>query len=358
METLFDNSPNIKTVGIDSGFGYMKVVAEEKKIKFQNIAARGISRVIEKSIREINPRRADQLKEIDVLIEMEGHPTQHYFFGELAFDGSEPSYIWEKDRVNAERARAAIFTAIALVTNEEESYYYVMTGLPLTHLPKLKNEYENNLPGTAIVTFQGGPLAGQKRKITILKARPTAQGYGIFLNEILDENGAPTNKSLLKGQVGIIDVGMGTVNINLIRDGQPKDIGSDTLELGMNHVHQAIRQFIIEQGGYITIEEVEKVYSTGIYETFNETKINFEPVKQTALRDLANIITQAVSRSWNIPALKKIIVGGGGGQAIYDLLPFQQKMLANDSQFANALGYYKGATRMLRRHQDESENIN
>lgn len=341
----------IKAIGIDGGYGYMKAVASQNKIIFQNVAARGIERTIERSIRDINPSRSNQLKELDVLVEAEGRKSQHYFFGDLAFDGLEPSYIWDKDKVNAERSRAAMLTAMALASKEQEICYYVMTGLPLTHLPKLKDEYETSLLGTSNITFLGGPLSGQKKTIHIEKVRPTAQGYGIFLNEILDMNGNPQNKTLIKGQVGVIDVGMHTVNLTFIRNGEPKDLGSDTMEIGMNHAHQAIRQHIIENDGYVTIEEVESIYPSGVFESLNDKTINFEQVKQASLEDLANSVTQTVTRLWNLSAMKKIIIGGGGGEAVFDLLPFPQKKLAANSQFSNAFGFYKGAVRMLKKKE-------
>lgn len=321
-----------------------------KTLKFHNVAAGGIKRTIEKSIRDMNDtRKKDLLKELDITAVNEKGQKMHFFFGDLAIDGVRPSYIWSNDRVNDIRSRVAMYTALALMTEKDEASFMVMTGLPLLHLAQLKSEYEENLPGTMEIKFNAGPWEGKVKKITIVKSKATAQGYGVYLNEVLNLDGAVAKAELLKGHVGIIDTGFRTTNLLYIRNGEPKDLGSEQTEDGMNIVHQRIQQFINDEGGVIPIEEVERIYNDNKYEVANGDIIDFEFEKTIALGDLSNRITQNANRLWTIENMKSIIVGGGGGAAIYENLNYKQKMLGTNTQFANSLGYLKAIIRQLQK---------
>lgn len=330
-----------------------------QSLKFHNIAAGGIKRTIEQSIRDLSDvKNTDILKDLDVTATNNKGQSVHLFFGDLALDGSRPSYIWSENRVSDIRSRVSIFTGLALMTEKEEleSKFVVMTGLPLLHLATLKDEYENDLPGTMEITFNSGPWKGITKKITILKSKATAQGYGVYLNEVLNFDGTASKPELAKGHVGVIDAGFRTTNLLYIRDGEPKDLGSEQTEDGMNIVHNRIKQFVEDKGGIMPIEEVERVYQTNKYEVANGDIIDFEFEKEVAKGDLSNRITQNASRLWTIENMKAIIVGGGGGAENFDNLPFKQKILSDNSQFANSLGYLKAITRQMRRtneYQDE-----
>lgn len=348
----------IRPAGVDSGFGYMKVVTDDKKIKYHNVSARGIDRFIELTTRETDPTKMDLLKEIDVTFEEAGKQL-HFFFGELAADGRNPAYIWDNDRVNTDRARASIFTALALSTEEDEANYAVVTGLPITHFQKYKTMYEKDLPGNVTIHFNSGPLSGISKKITIEKVSAKAQGYGIYLNEIFDISGIPHKdvSNLLFGQLGIIDIGMKTINFTQIRDRIPKDIGCSTVEVGMENVHKAIRNFILKKNGYLEIVDVEGIYTKNKFLTSSNEVIDFTEIKENALIDLANTALQNATQLWNIAAFKKILVAGGGGKAIYNYLniPEDKKILVEDFQFANALGFFKAAKRMLGKAENTNE---
>jgi hypothetical protein len=335
LTTDEDNSPKVKT------------------LKFHNIAGGGIKRTIEKSIREMNGvKRTDLLKELDITAVNEQGQKIHLFLGDLAIDGFRPSYIWSDNRVNDMRSRVAMYTALALMTDRDEASFVVMTGLPLLHLAALKDEYEKNLPGTMEITFNAGPWEGKTKKITILKSKATAQGFGIYLNNLLHLDGSLGRPELAKGSVGIIDTGFRTTNLLYIRDGEPKDLYSEQTEDGMNVVHQRIQQFINDNGGVIPIEEIEKIYDTNKYEIANGTVIDFEMEKIIALGDLSNRISQNANRLWTIENMRSIIVAGGGGSAIYENLNYKQKLLSENSQFGNSLGYLKAVIRQLNKSDE------
>lgn len=329
-----------------------------KTMKFHNVAAGGIKRTIERSIRDLsNVKKTDLLKELDIVATNEKGQKVHLFFGDLAQDGVRPSYIWSNDRVNDIRSRVAIYTSLALMLPEgqDEGNFIVMTGLPLLHLGQLKNEYEKNLPGTMEITFNAGPWEGKTKKVTIVKSKATAQGYGIYLNQVLNLDGTMARPELAKGHVGIIDTGFRTTNLLYIRDGEPKDLGSEQTEDGMNVVHQRIQQYVNDSGGVMSIEEVERVYQTESYEIANGEIVDFSLEKELALGDLCNSITQNANRIWTIENMKSIIVGGGGGAALYDNFIYSQKEIDENSQFANSLGYLKAMIRQLRKQDKFKE---
>ncbi len=326
-----------------------------RTMKFHNVAAGGIKRTIERSIRDLGEaKKSDLLKELDVTAINEKGQKVHMFFGDLAIDGVRPSYIWANDRVSDIRSRIAMYTALALMTREDqdEANFVVMTGLPLLHLGQLKHEYEQNLPGTMDITFNAGPWEGRTKRINILKSKATAQGYGIFLNQLFNIDGTVARPELAKGHVGIIDTGFRTTNLLYIRDCEPKDLGSEQTEDGMNVVHQRIQQFIQDNNGIISIEEVERVYNTDKYEIANGEIIDFEFEKSLALGDLSNRIMQNANRLWTIENMKSIIVAGGGGAALYDYYNYKQKEIDTNSQLSNSLGYLKAITRTLKKSDE------
>lgn len=323
-----------------------------KTTLFHNIIARGIKRNIEQSIKDnADIQKKNLLQEIDVTIKTEKGQTGHFFLGDLALDGIKPSYIWSSDRVNDFHSRVAIYTALALQLpdNVDQGSFVVMTGLPLLDLEKLKQTYEENLPGKMEIMFNSGPWKGKTKVVEILKAKATAQGYGIYLNQTLNNDGKLCRPELLKGTVGILDTGFKTTNFLHIRNGEPKDIGSLQSDDGMSNVHERIQDFINNNEGYISIEEVDKIYFSNEFECAEGKIINFEFEKSIACSDLSTSISQTAKRLWNIQNTRSIIVGGGGGKGLYDYYDFKQKELDNDSQFANALGYLKGALRQLRK---------
>jgi hypothetical protein len=326
---------------------------EIKTLKFHNVVAGGIKRSIEKSVKNKNDiKQKDILEELDITSINENGQKVHSFFGELAIDGFRPSYIWSDDRVNDIKSRISIYTALALSTNKDEASFIVMTGLPLLHLESLKEEYERTLPGTMEITFNSGIWEGKTKKITIVEAKVTAQGYGVYLNQILDIQGKVVRKDLTKGQIGILDTGFRTTNFLYIRDAEPKDLGSTQTEDGINVVHERIQQFINQNGGFVPIEEIERVYKDNKYEISNGTIIDFELEKTIALNDLSNSIQQNANRLWTIENMKSIIIAGGGGSAIYDKIKYKQKEIGENSQFDNSIGYLKGIIRQLNKNQE------
>lgn len=342
---------DVLTCGLDTGFGYLKVVADKKKIKFPSIIADTVNmEIIEHLTSPEVLKRQNPLNYIHAELEdVATGKIVEYFFGKLAVDqGLNPRYLSSKDKSTDEENRAAMFVGLALIAEKPSQDFYVMAGVPIEEFSELRETYEKNLPGTMIVRFKSGPLKGISRTITIKKAKVTPQGYGAYLDALLDDNGDIQNDFLAKGYLAVMDTGFKTTNVIALKDAKPVIRESKQLNDGMRTVFEYIRNEI-SSAGYqgVPLENMEEIYLTGRMEINDDKYISVEKAKEYALNSLAKTLIKKLEGILDVNAVKQIVVAGGGGVALFDLFPYKHKRLVDEPQFANASGYAKGAKRML-----------
>lgn len=334
----------VTSVGIDSGFSYMKAVSNDKEIIFLNVATRGTPRVVEGG--SLNTTIEENL---DLFITGSNGNKKHYWVGpHAARHGQHVEYIWEKDRFNSDYGRATFLTSLALLTEKYGQKFAVGTGLPdADYRTNLKHEYEKTIPGKYTVTFASGPLEGQTRNFEIAAVRVYQQGMGVFFDQVLDEKGNQVSEHPLldKGVNGLIDMGLRTTNIDLFEDRSLLENYTRSIELGMSYVYRNIQNELAQKG--ITLEDgdVEKILWKDSL-TYAGNIFDVKGMREQVFKEIAQEVYRKASEKWGnkILFLDKVYCGGGGGQAIFDYLPFDKKELVVNPQLSNAQGFKKAIT--------------
>ncbi|MEW6662245.1 MAG: hypothetical protein ACOY9Y_10445 [Bacillota bacterium] len=347
---------NIVPAGVDTGYGWMKIVSQGKRVAFHTVVGNGIKRTMQLGVRRVsnNQSQADAVKELDVIVtdHADGR-INHYFFGELAtIFAPRHSYIFDRNKVLTEQAKAAIFVGLALITEGKECEYLAVLGAPVGEYEELDTLYREAFPSSMSVTFNAGPLAGQTKKITIAKATVLPQGFGVYLHEILDEKGDGRDKKLLSKRCGVVDIGFRT-SIGLpIYKSEPVDAGAVQTEDGMSVVHEAIKKYLKDTYNINEpLGRIEAISRVDLLDIGDGQHVNIKNVREQALRQVANNTKSAVlskAEEWDLDTIDRILVAGGGGEVAFPFLDLPKKKLVPDAQLANALGYEKLAVRSLR----------
>lgn len=331
----------LQVIGIDSGFSYMKAMTSTMYLVIPNVISDGDDRVLSRSMGADNQ---GLLQNLDVEVQ-EDEGSKHYFVGDLALrEGDRPNYIWDIDRVNSVHARAVLLTTLAVLCKKDGENFYISTGLPVQdYVTELKGIYESSLTGKHSVTFKSGPLAGTTKNFSIARTKVSAQGLGIYFNEIITNMCTLANSPYARGKVGIVDIGFRTSNLILVDDMRPRRSLSEGMEAGMSDAYDYLRDYLIKKGLPLELEKVEKEFWKDTL-TFGDKRVELAPVREKALTRLAEQVTREIKRRWRrVTDLNHMLVAGGGAMALFEKMNLPGKILVNDAQLANARGFFKTA---------------
>jgi len=332
-------------VGLDSGYSYMKAVCYgQEPIVFPNIVSPG---------REITDEGLDDvlgqakiINNLDISFSFNGI-KKHYWIGKMATtSGSDADFFEDRDRWNSEKGRASALAALALCCKNDNENFVLATGLPLedykANKSTLKRTYEDTIPGRYEVTFESGPLVGQTKRFNIVACKVYPQGLGVIFDQILDDEGLQIDAHpLLKEDAifGLIDVGRRTTNLVLFEDFNVSKDFSKSINYGITQVHEQLQNFLSAHNRFVKNRDIEAVFKKDSFKG-----LDVKSVREKALTELANIIKNEAQNLWQNKSLLEIVnIAGGAGQAVFDLLKFNdyQKVLINNPQLSNACGFYK-----------------
>lgn len=344
----------MRVVAIDGGFSNYKGSNgnELENVLIPSIVVEGRRLSRKEGLADFNLK---PLQNLDVMVN-----GNRYFVGDLAISQSRRTqHQWNSNRLNGTPENLVLtLTTIALLTGDDpEVDVLLATGLPWAdYNDKLLDEYELNFPGTYKIEFLREPLKGLKKTICVNKVVTYLQGMGVFYDLVMDNEGnVNTEHPLLandKNAFGLVDIGMRTSNIELYERQRNLEEFSGSKEIGMDSVHEAVRQFLTSQGepfsdGIIEDIILDKESEYREIEGMNE-------VINDALRKIAvEIVELTTAKQWKekFRIIKKIYVAGGGGEAV---LPYLKELfrehgkeidLVRNPQFSNANGFFKALNR-------------
>lgn len=339
------------TAGLDVGFGYVKISTRAKQpIKFPAIVSDVVDLTItedmlgEKYVKNIPP---EEWLHVEVT-NLETNEANQYFFGDLAVkQGKNKRYLSSKDKSLDEINKIAGYVGLSLLTDATDQVYNIIAGCPIDEYKELKKSYAENYPGKYRIKYMSGPLKGEVRDVCVCKTKITPQGYGVYLDSLLDFNGEIVREDLTKGKILITDTGFKTTNVLCLEEGVPVMVYSKQLNDGIRNIFMAIQEELSNQGyqGY-SLEDVESIYNQGYLEIENGETIDITKVKERATISLADTITKKINSMGNPKMFKKILVAGGGGIHLATHFNFEQSELVQNAQFANSNGYAKGAVQI------------
>lgn len=231
----------------------------------------------------------------------------------------------DADKIDSEINKVCTLADLAI---KGSGRYYLVVGLPIGQYKTLKDKFRDMVIGynRSEVIYKDKPVTIQIDDVTVF-----AQGAGVLFDY-----------SIPDGQYIIFDVGSYTINVVLIEliNKIPHIIKYDTwydgvLTLYGKMIHEINRRYNLT----LDIPDAESILKYGL--SVNGEKQDTKFINIIKQDYLDNIFTKF---KLNYPyATTPIISCGGGGEMLLKMIEnqFRNTILIPDSQFANAIGYYK-----------------
>lgn len=330
-----------KHVGIDLGYGYVKVTDGQKEFVFPSTV--GVGTDLKFSSFLLNFKKPTDNLVITV-------DNKKYFAGDLAIRQSQiVSRSMGRNRVEDISAKVLLLASLALFMENGEQKFNVVTGLPVDYYQLYKDDWALLMQGTHAIRFSCG---GEEKPllITIDKIQMIPQPFGTLYDRRLDQEGNMIDTEFSGLKLGIVDVGYKTSDLALASDMEFVGKQSSSSEIAMSTAFQMIAQriqdkFKVEKENY----ELDKVVETGVLRV-SGVPHDISEIKKEAFSLVADKIATEVNSLWDKREIDVIVLTGGGGKAIaeYFLPKFPQAILVKDSQFANVRGYLKLANALFK----------
>lgn len=319
-------------ISVDIGFGFTKAVNEkEKSVSFPSVVAPRIASTTGGAL---------GYGQDDYLVTIDG---QDYYVGDAGMIAGG-NRTWEDEVVQNQNLKILVMTAIHVLLEEDEKVDLAV-GLPMSFYVNQRKSIRDALMQLKADVIIGGT----KKHIEIGSVFVFPQSAGVYYHALHNIDGSIKNQYLFNRQVGVIDPGYRTVDILYMARGRkgllPREDLSGSEDLGMNEAHKVVRirtsQLI---GGEADLLEVEKslLWFNCEFDYKGKT-YNIREIRDQTYKDHAAKIVAWVKQRWGdeINNLHAIILGGGGGEALYpymkDNLPTLLKV--DKPEFANAYGY-------------------
>lgn len=370
MELVGKHVGEIIYAGIDVGYGLVKSYickpggADKRTLVMPSAVSSGRDRRYTEwseeemnSVPEVMVRIERQLDRMYVEIcELATNTVNEYYLGRLALEeGKDTHYCWEEDKSNNDEAKALLLSQLALqqliYSNGENSSTAVRlaTGLPVGQFMQNKDKYILNYKGQYMVTFMSGPYKGKFVSLNILDNKPLPQAFGLFYDSLYDEKLQPINNIYLSGHTLVLDIGFRTVDYTLFYDGRMVEpLG--TFEPGMNFIYKDIIEKLKSKDIVVEEKDVDAcfLYKDGWLLT-DKGIIDLKKQYASALKKLANRLNNEIPNriGCDLAKVHKVLVGGGGGEQLFEYLTLDKKVLVDNPQSGNASGFLKNILKRL-----------
>ena len=232
---------------------------------------------------------------------------------------------------------------------KDDQSFNVITGLPVDYYSNFRDDWTELMLGMHAVKIDNGQQEKSKI-IKIEKLQIIPQPFGTLYDKILNNEGEIKDESYNDLKIGIVDIGFKTSDFAVADNLEFIDKLSSSSEIAMstafNFLTERFREkYLINKENY----ELDRVVETGILRVAGE-EINVEEHINEAFSIVANKIATEINNIWDKRELDKIILTGGGGEAIskFVLPKFGNMELVKGAQFANVRGYQKLCTNLFR----------
>lgn len=373
-ETAKELPPNVKDMtpspskdkkkifAIDIGYGYVKVVCDEKEFHFPSYVARCTKDSIHWSDFE-NNRKYDLTK--NLIIEDDNGET--YAVGDLACSIlSDVKRATFRDRKLDDTFGILFRAALALAYDgQSDIEVYVSTGVPNSLAKKQADALKQMIEETKKVTYHT-PYG--KKVISIdcpwINIMTQPQGFAVDIMVEDDLKYTDLYKEYNDTEIGVIDIGHYTTDFSIFKGLDLIDLGgvSNSTE-GFVAVHTLIRAALVERYKKFGYEPFDSDIDNAILKGKIELRGKKEDVTdivEEATKRYANGLAAEIINAWekNLNRLGLMFVEGGGAisvtrhfsqalQAKYQHDGLQRVSNITDAQMMDARGFYKAAKMKL-----------
>jgi hypothetical protein len=261
-----------------------------------------------------------------------------FYVGEGAHDWGRPVENLDFDRLSGSPEMLALFLGAVSRYGVPAEPVSLMVGLPVAaHMGE-------NAARTleAVKSFLRGAhewdADGVSHTLSVEAVRITSQPVGAMFDFLLTDAGEmPVDRRIVfKGEIGILGVGMNTLDLLVVRNGSPVQRFTAGETFGVRRLLE-----LVNHGGY-SLAELDARLRTGSLDT-----ASLLPVWQSEVLGF-------VERSWGTSFRRfgRVIIVGGGAKLLHEplLMRFRDKAFVPDDPIvATARGLYKYTLMQARR---------
>lgn len=317
----------MQIVGIDIGYGFLKIANEKEEIIIPSVIGNAIDLTFDMG------HASDDIQNLRVKVD-----GDEYFVGDLAIEQSDhPFRSLSTDRTTNVVTKVMFLTSLAILAENDEDEFIVVTGLPVKDFTMYKEVYTDKYVGTHVIELNGVPKTLHIRNVVVVP-----QPYGSFCDGLFDQEGN-VDEDFAANHVGIIDIGYGTSDFIQVKNYRYLEKFSSTSTNGISSVYREVANYLSTHHAIHKEDfELEQIVRTGELRIRGGRIDISEPLK-AAKSSLAKKVGNEIKSIWsNLPEVSLIIIAGGGGALLYDELVEilgDDIVLAQDSQLANVRGY-------------------
>lgn len=185
---------------------------------------------------------------------------------------------------------------------------------------------------------------GRKQKVNVSQVIVLPQPIGTVMSRYLDEEGYVADERYEVIRVGVIDIGMGTTDLDSISCLRREEYKS--IEAGMKDVYQLIADYVNKENPNAKAEfyHIEPQFASGKYKISERHSIDFSSIRDTAVFEVAEKIKKGIKNAWKtFDRFDEIILTGGGAELFAPYIGelVGELVIADQPQEANANGYLR-----------------
>ncbi|MDI3481242.1 MAG: plasmid segregation protein ParM [Tepidanaerobacteraceae bacterium] len=323
-------------IGIDVGYGFVKVTDGEDGYSFPSVVGEGHARPTFST----SPGRFSAIDHLKV-----GIGNKIYFVGKAAIRHSRFVYRdLSYSRSVAEDFEILFFSALSLFSSATFNEFSVVTGLPVERM-HMADSLVKRVKGERSITLLS-ESGSRDIRLNVRDVEIVPQPLGTYWS--LSSNPTGGDPAPAEGLTGIVDIGFRTTDLAAVEDSEFIPEKSKSLTIGLATAYSEIGFNIASRYGI----EKESYSLDGI--VINRKiniageSIDITDIVSEAFEKLATNILVEINSQWRLSDFDSIIISGGGGQAIsHYLLPqIHHAKLVSDPITANCRGYLAWANRL------------
>ena len=326
----------LKPVGIDVGYGYVKVFDGQDWINFPSVVG-----LAHESPGFTGLSNGSRTRTMSITVD-----GQCYNVGELAMRQSAFAFrSLSQSRLEANEFKVLFLTALGLVADRSSTSAHVVTGLPPGLLYQEKAVAQLLRGEHRVVLRLGKEIL--ERSLNVENLRILPQPMGTYLGEALDARGQVKDEALVAGRTALVDIGHGTTDLAIAEGGEYVPHLSRTLSVGVATAQAELSDRLRRELGLVRESyQLDEAMVTGRIKVAGQVR-DISAMRDQTYKALATKILTEIHSSWDVATVDMILFTGGGAKALdrYLLPQFPNARLVEPAQTANARGYFTWAAR-------------
>jgi plasmid segregation protein ParM len=270
----------------------------------------------------------------DFVIEFE---SNRYAVGETAWKlGRMRTTAMDRSRVESDFYRI-LFAASLVAVVRKSGPLSVIISLPITWYSS-RAIMKKRLAGEYVVYFNGKRFVYE---IAETDMRIVPEGFGTLAGLILDKDAPLEVKPLMRGRVGVVDIGTKTTDFILFDELELIPAKSGGIDSALSDVWRSVREEIGKiYGRTLELHEVDRAITSGHFMQKGKQE-NIAALRDRALHALASAVAGEIVSLWSGGnEVDAIVLTGGGAPLIRPYLQFGHEYLVDHGHMANCRGAY------------------